>query len=259
MNKIEDTSENRKLLFNQAIEKIRKLTIFKTNDGKYAVVNENDEPISITSLDVNRIILGLSHRDYWDKYFSNVSKFNNKEKKDFMAKIQTYLKFYFIITAIEKLISTINKALLNWNEAGLKERDIQFLNILRNVSKNGEILQKDLKEELKILELFRSPNDFQNRLNRFKEKNIIKIDIDDDKKYIGERGRPARNIIKLNDEEIEKALGIKLNDFLTYYKYKEENIDMRNTTIILEKNNYIVIEDYIKDISWNTNKSGFGI
>ena len=34
---------------------------------------------------------------------------------------------------------------------------------------------------------------------------------------------------------------------------------MRNTTIILEKNNYIVIEDYIKDISWNTNKSGFGI
>ena len=55
------------------------------------------------------------------------------------------------------------------------------------------------------------------------------------------------------------ALGIKLNDFLTYYKYKEENIDMRNTTIILEKNNYIVIEDYIKDISWNTNKSGFGI
>jgi len=56
MNKIEDTSENRKLLFNQAIEKIRKLTIFKTNDGKYAVVNENDEPISITSLDVNRII-----------------------------------------------------------------------------------------------------------------------------------------------------------------------------------------------------------
>src|SRR3989344_2960693 len=173
-----------------------------------------------------------------------------------MAKIQTYLKFYFIITAIEKLISTINKALLNWNEAGLKERDIQFLNILRNVSKNGEILQKDLKEELKILELFRSPNDF---LNRFKEKNIIKIDIDDDKKYIGERGRPARNIIKLNDEEIEKALGIKLNDFLTYYKYKEENIDMRNTTIILEKNNSIVIEDYIKDISWNTNKSGFGI